>query len=41
MVIGYVLHFMPKSAENAVQGVVTRSPFVGAGCYSGGYDFLL
>ena len=28
MVIGYVLHFMPKSAENAVQGVVTRSPLL-------------
>lgn len=28
MVVGYVLHFMPKSAENAVQGVVTRSPLL-------------
>ena len=28
MIIGYVLHFMPKSAENALQGVVTRSPLV-------------
>ena len=28
MIIGYVLHFMPKSAENALQGVVTRSPLL-------------
>lgn len=28
MVIGYVLHFMPKSAENVLQGVVTRSPLL-------------
>lgn len=28
MVVGYVLHFMPKSAENALQGVVTRSPLI-------------
>lgn len=28
MVIGYLLHFMPKRAENALQGVVTRSPFI-------------
>ncbi len=26
MVIGYVLHFMPKSAENAVQG--SRNPLL-------------
>ncbi len=28
MVVGYLLHFMPKSAENALQGVVTRSPLL-------------
>ncbi len=28
MLAGYVLHFMPKRAELAVQGVVTRSPLV-------------
>lgn len=28
MIIGYVLHFMPKSAENAMQGMLTRSPLV-------------
>lgn len=28
MLIGYVLHFMPRSAENALQGVVARSPLV-------------
>lgn len=28
MLIGYVLHFMPRSAESAMQGVVTRSPLV-------------
>lgn len=28
MVIGYVLHFMPKSAEMALQGIVTRSPLL-------------
>ena len=28
MVIGYILHFMPRSAENALQAVVTRSPLL-------------
>lgn len=28
MVIGYVLHFMPRKAENALQGIVTRSPLL-------------
>lgn len=28
MVIGYVMHFMPKSAENGLQAVVTRSPLL-------------
>lgn len=28
MLIGYVLHFMPKRMENALQGVVTRSPLL-------------
>lgn len=28
MVIGYVLHFMPKSAENVLQEAVTRSPLL-------------
>lgn len=28
MVIGYILHFMPKSSENALRGVVTRSPLL-------------
>lgn len=26
MVIGYILHFMPQSTENTLQGIVTRSP---------------
>ena len=29
MVVGYILHFMPKSAENGLQAVVTRSPCSG------------
>ena len=29
MVVGYILHFMPKSAENGLQAVVTRSPLPG------------
>lgn len=28
MVIGYVLHFMPKRAEDVLQGIVTRSPLL-------------
>lgn len=28
MVIGYVLHFMPKRSEDALRGVVTRSPLL-------------
>ena len=28
MVVGYILHFMPKSAENSLQTVVTRSPLL-------------
>lgn len=28
MVVGYILHFMPKSAENSLQAVVTRSPLL-------------
>lgn len=28
MVIGYVLHFMPRSTEDALRGVVTRSPLL-------------
>ena len=28
MVVGYILHFMPKSAENGLQAVVTRSPLL-------------
>lgn len=28
MVIGYILHFMPKSAENSLRGIVTRSPLL-------------
>lgn len=28
MVLGYILHFMPKRAENVLQGVVTRSPLL-------------
>lgn len=28
MVLGYVLHFMPKRAEDVLQGVVTRSPLL-------------
>ncbi|WP_099462867.1 MBOAT family O-acyltransferase [Parabacteroides provencensis] len=28
MVIGYILHFMPKKTENWLQGVVTRSPLL-------------
>ncbi|MDH6305830.1 alginate O-acetyltransferase complex protein AlgI [Parabacteroides sp. PF5-5] len=28
MLIGYILHFMPKKAEQAAQAVVTRSPLV-------------
>ncbi len=28
MLIGYVLHFMPKSVDGALRGVVTRSPLV-------------
>ena len=28
MVIGYILHFMPRSAENSLQAVVTRSPLL-------------
>lgn len=28
MVIGYIFHFMPKSVENTLQGVVTRSPLL-------------
>lgn len=28
MVTGYLLHFMPKRAENLLQGIVTRSPLV-------------
>lgn len=28
MLIGYLLHFMPRSAENALQSAVTRSPLL-------------
>lgn len=28
MVIGFILHFMPKSAEQKAQGIVSRSPLV-------------
>ena len=28
MVVGYILHFLPKSAENSLQAVVTRSPLL-------------
>lgn len=28
MAIGYILHFMPRSVEDAVQGTVTRSPLL-------------
>ena len=28
MVVGYILHFMPKSAENGLQAVVTRYPLL-------------
>lgn len=28
MVLGYILHFMPKRAEDVLQGVVTRSPLL-------------
>lgn len=41
MVIGYVLHFMPKSAENAVQGVVTRSPLLVQALILAAFIFLV
>ena len=39
MVIGYVLHFMPKRSEDALRGVVTRSPLLDTGRYIGDSDF--